>query len=394
MVNVLIINHSSRISGAETVLLRLMDSFDSRSFKLMVACPRGELADKLEQKDIPVIQLPFSPLERTCNPFKLFRYLIGLARIHRQLIRTVTNHAIDILHCNSFTATLYACSSARRINVPLIWHMHDILQRRPVNGLFVRFAAHFADRIVCVSQAVQQNLVSFGIDRSKCRVIYNAIPTKQNIVPTFGFRETLGIPGSALIITMIGQLAAWKGQDILIDAFSKLMTDRENGNIRCLIVGDVIHPAEQNYKERILNKVREKGLEGAIIFTGFRRDVDAIIQASDIIVHASTLADPLPTVILEAMSAGRPVVATNVGGVPELIVNGKSGLIVPPGKYEDLACALKVLISNPRSREEFGREGARVARDQFGPGKNLRELTALYNSLLPPEKQISTDEKD
>lgn len=389
MLNLLIINHASRISGAERVLERMISLFDRTAINPIMVCPKGDLAIRLHESGIRVITMPLAPLERTIHPLRLIKYLHNFIRVHRSLLRVFNTENIDLIHCNSFTATLYSMLAARKKGIPLLWHMHDILKYRRINRMFIKTAGRFSTKIICVSQAVMKNLTAFGVDRNRCEVIYNSIPNlSRRKIASFGIRTELGIPTNAPLVAMIGQIGKWKGQEVFIDACSKLVNNCDLDAVRCIIVGDTISPAEHRYKERIIRNVKENNLSTKIFFTGFRTDVEAIISEADIIVHASILPDPLPTVIMEAMNSGKAVVATDVGGVPELVTHRKNGLIVPPADPDALSKAIALLIAHPELRDQMGKEGRTAANMKFNIRQNLVKLMNLYNDFLPLEKRI------
>lgn len=389
MINVLYINHVSEFSGAERVLLNLIGLLDKSPVNPTTICPdNGKLVQELNKKGIQVKLTSMPLLIRTYNPFKLLEYLQNFLFFSKVLKKELRRLNTDIIHCNTFTAALYSILPALLAKTPIIWHMHDILEDRFFNKVFIRLAASRVDRIICVSNAVKNNLVGFGVNREKCTVIYNSTRREACNKDTSSgdFRKEIGAGINTKIITMVGQIAEWKGQSVFIEAASRLI--KRHRDVRFVIVGDIISPMTKGYKERIHKMAADLKLSDSILFTGFRDDIAGIMSDSDVIVHASIRPDPLPTVIIEAMKSGKPVVATDVGGVPELMTDNDTGFIVPPKDADALADAVSRLLEDPVMAERMGLAGREVAQTRFNPQENLFKVLGLYNSLLPCEKKI------
>lgn len=392
MLKILFVNHSSNISGAEKVLLRLIGYFDKSLIEVSAFCPESKgLAEDLKAENIDVRLAPMPLLVRTANPVKLFEYCFGFYRFSKKLIQYLRIAKIDIIHCNSFISTLYSIPAAKLTRTPIIWHMHDILRNSFFNKIFICLAGLGASRIICVSNAVKKNLISFGVKKEKCQIVYNSIksPCGQQKWGNDDFYKEFAINHQTKVVTMIGQIAEWKGQKIFIEAVAKLI---ERYDIKSLIVGDVISPLENHYKNTLRKITNHLNLNNHVIFTGFRTDIQKIIDASDIIVHASVKPDPLPTVIIEAMNLGRPVVATHVGGVPELIEHNKTGLIVPPHNCDMLAEAISKLLDNPEKAKSMGSNAKNVINEKFDPEINLSKVLNIYCDLLPENKKLQLKE--
>lgn len=148
------------------------------------------------------------------------------------------------------------------------------------------------------------------------------------------------------------------------------------------IVGDIMHDSERGYKFEMERLIERHNLKERVILTGFRKDVFSILGNLDIIVHASIEPESLGMVILEAMSMEKPVVATNVGGVPELIVDGVNGFLVPPNNPERLAEAVCILLKNPNLMIKMGKEGKRIVSEKFNSDINIEKLNGVYKDLL------------
>ncbi len=386
---IIFVNLGSNISGVEMVILRLIDSIKKLGVESFVVCAEdGKFSEELTARGVVVKIIPMASLTRSYNPLRYITYLTAYFHVTKLLGSFIKTTNGDIIHCNFISTAFYSLIAAKLTNTPLVFHMHQILKERTVNKIFVKIVSAGVNKIICVSQAVKSNLLGFGVDPEKCEVIYNSVPPEKGNEREVagGFRRELGIDENVKVITLVGQIAEWKGQDVFVDAVKQLV--KKFPRIKAVIVGEIISPVAEKYKKRLVEKVELQGLSDTVVFTGFRDDVGKIMADSDVIVHASILPDPLPTVIIEAMSRGKPVVATNVGGVPELVEDGKTGFLVPPGDACALAEAIEKLIAGPERARKMGSEGKRTIAEKCDPAENVSRVLRVYNQFLPEEKRL------
>lgn len=383
---VLYINSAPQVSGAEIVLLNLIDALNNYPITPMAVCPRdGPLVKKLREKKVEVKIIHMRQLIRTSNLFRLTTYFSNFLSFSTSLRRTIKQNNIQIIHCNSFSSTLYALIAAKLSKIPLIWHMHDIVKYRLFNKIFIRVAGLGASKIICVSNAVKKNLVGFGINPRKCEVIYNYVDENKFLkgLNSGKFRREFKIKGDIHLVGIIGQIAEWKGQTIFLKAASEIIKDQPT--VKFLIVGDIISEFESEYKDKVTNIIEQLNLTNNVILPGFREDIPQIMTDLNIVVHASIKPDPLPTVIIEAMTARKPIVATNVGGVPELVTNGVNGVIVQPQDPHELAKAILRLLKNPEEALMMGERGHEIAEIKFSINENVQKLLDVYQGVIPSD---------
>jgi glycosyltransferase involved in cell wall biosynthesis len=156
-------------------------------------------------------------------------------------------------------------------------------------------------------------------------------------------RDELNLPETG-VVGVFSRLAEWKGQHVLLEAL------RDLPNVTALIVGDALFPEDRAYADRLRRTIQDDGLGSRVRMTGFREDVPVLMHACDVIVHTSTAPEPFGRVIVEGMLAGRPVIATNIGGPAEVLNHGETGYLVPPGDAQTLADVLRTLTA-PGSSE-------------------------------------------
>ncbi|MEI6871225.1 MAG: glycosyltransferase [Verrucomicrobiota bacterium] len=202
------------------------------------------------------------------------------------------------------------------------------------------------------------------------RVIYEGIvaraaaPKNTNISPRIG---------------LVGRLARWKGQHIFLSAAAQVR--RQFPSARFEIIGSAMF-GEETYEQEIRAQTTALELDDCVEFTGFRRDVPQRIDQLDVLVHASTTGEPFGQVITEGMIAGKPVVATHGGGVPEIVVHGVTGLLVPMGDADEMAKAICWLLANPEQAHTMGEAGRERALNHFTVDKTAPLLEGVFEEVL------------
>lgn len=289
-----------------------------------------------------------------------------------------------IIHANTFFATVYSWWPAKIMRRNLIWHMHDIFPLDSLEARICRFLGHRVEHIIAVSNAVRKQLMRIGIAGRKISVIYNGIDFDKEFNPRLyrlGILEReLGIGQQIVKIGMIGLFAEWKGFHIFIEA-AKQVINLIDKPVKFFIIGDSWDP-QSEYKKYLINLVQDKGLEQEIFFLGRRKDIPSILRDLDIVIHASIWEDPLPTVVLEAMSMAKLVIASKIGGVPEMIGDGITGIMFEPGSYDGLTKKIVWAINNPEQVEEISKNARMKVMASFREGAKRKNIYELYCRLL------------
>ncbi len=353
------------IRGSEQLLLDLLAHLDPAQVRPIVWCNQVEMADAARALGITTYRSDFEIyFDYEAPRFRLRRYR-ALMREARGLVR---RHQIRVLHSNSAGPCQWLAPVARAARLPLLAHLHTGYLRR---SRYV-FLLHQASLVVGVSRQVIEPFLNEGMAAAKTQVIYNGIDFSRLQPKTCDdLRRQLSIPDGATIVCAIGSLIRRKGQDILLRAFSLLGPAR---NIHLLIVGD--GPERANL-ERL---VAELGLQPRVQFLGYSNDVGGICAASDIMALASRM-DSFGLVLAEAGYLGLPVLATAVGGIPEVIEHGATGLLVPPEHPQALAAALARLIDDRDYRERLGCAGKKRAKALFSVERMAADFHQTYDRL-------------
>ena len=366
------IAHGDLWAGAEVQLATLMEILVGLPFLDLsaIVLNEGRLASELRRSGIPVEVLP----EEQCNSAQL---LYRLGRYLRQ-------QAPDVIHTHKYKDNVLGCSAAVVARIPVVVRtVHGITE--PFSGkAYVRMMGYdLIDRIFTSFRVNKLIAVSANIESVLCRMydsdkvirILNGINLDkvQSLVPRMVVRESLGIDGDAYVIGTVGRLTAVKGHETLLQVVSSLkMTMR---NFKCLIVGD--GPLMQ----RLIRLLRDLNIEKEVILAGQRHDVYDLIQCMDLFVLPS-LHEGIPMVLLEALALKRPVVASRVGGIPEVVTHGRTGLLVEPGNIAELTSAVTQVVNDKSYGESLGQAGRLRVEEEFSATLMVQRTVSLYSSLV------------
>lgn len=376
---ILYANHySAAISGAERVMLNVAAAMrELPDVEIEALCPPGRLADELRGIGIPVHTTGFVRLRRSVNPF----FWLGAARTilstRRAVARLLKSGGFNLLLSNSFIAHLHVAEAAVRSSVPACWHMHDILKIRASNRLLAGYAMKRASLVIAVSEAVKRNLDELAGGAEKTRAALNGIDfaafdarAASPPLPPLSPKKN-----GELFAAVVGQIAFFKGQHTVVEA-AKLLR-KQNVKVKFLIAGDAQDPRERRYFDNLRATVEKDGLADAVAFLGRRDDVPALVSACDILVHASATPDPCPLSVIEYLYSGKAVVASAAGGVPELVRDGDTGLLFPPGDAAALAERVSRLAADPALRQKLGAAARARAMESHNIPRQAAEIFSL-----------------
>ena len=353
------------IRGSETLLLDLLKHLDLSRFRPVVWCNGTEMAAACHDAGFETHRTEFAHYFDADSPRFSPRRYVALVREGRSLVR---RYGIRVLHANSAAPTQWLLPVARSARVPLLTHLHIGYLRRSRYALLL----HQADMIVGVSRQVVADPIGDGTPVARTQVIYNGIDfARMTTPPGTDLRPELGIPADAVVIGAVGSLIHRKGYDILVRALSVLPRNRPP---HLLIAGD---GPEQGALQGLAQQL---GIADRVHFLGFRNPVSDVYRSCDIVALASR-AEAFGLVLAEAGYSYRPVVATRVGGIPEVIVEGSTGYLVPPDDVEAMAGALSRLTQDPALRAAFGLAGRARAEAAFSAQRMAMEFHAIYERL-------------
>jgi glycosyltransferase involved in cell wall biosynthesis len=360
------------IGGIERLVATVATGLPVDKYQVQVWCAisGGSIADDLRAKGIEVRILGITSYY---NPLSFLR----LARMLR-LVRP------DIVHTHTYFVNTLGRIAAKLAGIPVILtHVHSTYWTYSKRNLFIeKILSRVTDRIICCSNAVKEFVVSHeGVETEKTITIYNGVQVRPGPLDRSAIRIKLGLDSTDFVIVTIGSLFAHKGHKYFIEALTRVKKNQRS--IKYLIVGD------GPLRETLHAYVRDSGLEHAVRFIGEKKDIGEFLVSADIYVQPSCAREGLGMSILEAMAYGKPVIATTIGGIPEAVDNGVTGLLVPPGDSAALAEALGVLLHDNSKRENLGREGAGRFALKFSADTFLHEIDSLYVDCLEQTKNHS-----
>lgn len=359
--------------GAEEHILSLLGAGRDHGFTPLIAAPAALLeiiASELAQfrvKSLTIeIPTPFNWVYRTT-----------------QLAGMLTRERIDLVHCHSVIGSLCAgpaaCISGRQ---PIIETCHGRefwREGKRIKGNFWldRQASRFVDRFIAVSRATERHLrESKRISGNKIIVIYNGRDLRSLVPPkpeeSAEARAELGLRNEQTVL-LLGRLATEKGHALLLDALRILGPRRPS--LIAMFAG--IGPLEAELKAMC----RASGLSGQVRFLGYRSDLQRLLAAADLVVLPS-ISEGLPLAAVEALATARPIVATEVGGTSEVVLNGETGLLIPPRDPAALATAMHRILSDPALALRLGANGRRFVEQHFDVRMQIQRTMALYGDLI------------
>lgn len=391
--NILIVNHTASISGAEVSLLDLINGLVA-DHRVTVAAPEGPLTERAREVGATIELI--TPVEGSLRLHPrhtpgAIASIVGAAIAIRRIARRTR---AQVVHANSTRSGLAACLAARLGAPRPLVHLHDCLP--PTS------AAKATDEVLSRSaQMLLANSVytracfNGGRSHAPVEVVHNPIDLERfdpDRVSRSHARAELGLADDRIVLTVLAQITPWKGQDTAVEATRLL---RERGReVQLLVAGDVKfrRPLTRYDNDAFLYELRERvrsaGLEQAIRFTGECHDAPGLLRAVDCVLVPSW-AEPWGRVVVEAMAMGTPVVATSVGGTRELIDDGRDGLLAPPGEPAAWAAAIERLLDEPGLRGKISETGRETAR-RFDRDSYVEEVLRLYRQAITQARPRSS----
>ncbi len=263
---------------------------------------------------------------------------------------------------------------------PLISHVQEML----INPQIIRkalhsIARHSAEKIICISDSVKAHFLEDQPNAANMiEVVRNSIPLPAEPNKTIEeMRSELGLAQDLPVVGMIGRVSPWKGQEIFVRAAAAL---RSKG-VACQFVAiGGVFDNERQHLDRLQELIRSLDLENMVKIVGFRKDARQLIAAFDVFVLPSILPEPFGLVVAEAMSASKPVIATNHGGPREMVIEGETGFLIQPDDPDALASTLKYLLEHPEEAMKMGKAGKRRFLDQFEMRDYVQKIERLYEA--------------
>jgi len=367
--------------GSSTNTIETAARLDPQRFDVFLISGRtkdtdGGIEELLKSKCLKYAFFP--DLQREIHPWKDIMAFI-------QLYHFIKKRRFDIVHTHTSKAGILGRFAARCAGVPVVIHTphgHVFYGyfSKALTTVFIwveRTTARITDKIITLTDRGKEEHLEFKIGPTDKFVrIYSGIDLSPKLKSSdlkHQLKKQWEINGGNFIFGCVGRLDPIKGTTYLIDAMAQVV--KKHPKTRLLLVGD------GSQKEKLQEQCRALGLLDLVKFTGFQKDPASFIEIMDVFVLAS-LNEGMGRVILEAMVYGKPIIATKVGGVPELVHEGKNGLLVPPQNADALSAAMIKLVEHQELREEMSKQSKTIVGAQFDLDKMVKDIEGLYNQLL------------
>ncbi len=367
---------SSGRYGADRQLELIATGLDRSRYEPLVVLPHeGPLAAGLRQAGIEVLATPLGVLRRgEAGPRGLARLAAAGAQSAAALARLIRRRRVTLVHSNT-SVVLSGAAAAAAARVPHLWHVREIYSRFGRLWPPYRRLLAGATLLPCVSEAAAAQFAGLG----RVRVIYDGLALDAGQAPRAEARTALGLSADVPVVAVVGRVSDWKGQSVLVQALAEpSLRELEAVGV---IAGEA-WPGADDRLRAVLSLAEQLGVRRRLALVGFREDIDTVYGAADVVAVPSTAPDPLPGAAIEAAAAGCAVLASNAGGLPEIIADGRTGRLVAPGDARALAATAAELISRPAERQRLGRAAAADARDRFSPARMLDQLQHCYDLVV------------
>ena len=402
---ILYLDHTAKMGGGEIALLNLVMALNPAQYRpLVLLAEDGPLAAKLRDAGIDTTILPLdSALRETRKDSLGVGSLLKLAQVKellaysRTLARWARVHSVDLIHTNSLKSDIYGGVAGRLARIPVIWHVRDNINADylpgPVASGF-RLLSRLLPQLVITNSQSTLNQLWPKMPKSSA-VVYSGVaqelsPDGYEVVHdgyVAGTAAEEAAPeqpehggwGHPPVVALIGRIAEWKGQHVFLRAAAAV--HRRFPDARFWVIGSPLF-GEYEYEQSLYTMTEQLGMTQTVKFLGFRDDVAALMPQIDIVVHASILGEPFGQVVIEGMAAGKPLVATDGGALPEIVIPGETGYLVPMGSAEEMASAIRRLIADPIQARAMGQAGKKRVERLFTISHTARKIEAVYAAMF------------
>lgn len=373
------------MGGSQQYILDLVTHLNSNKYvSLVVSCFDGEFIELLKENKIKTFILPMKKEYvnikknvKIFNPISVFLFFINICKVILNIFHLIKKEKIDLIYNNNLRCQILSLIPSKLTKIPSLWHIHGFKERVFLH-LFLSF---FVNKIIVLTEDVKKRLGKFLLNKSKLIVIYNGVNFEKikqiSNQERINICQEIGIKENDFVIAMIGQLVPIKGYEYFIkSAFCVL---KEISNIKFLIIGSEPYYSK-GYKLSLQELIKKLNIEKNIIFIEYQKDLFKIISILDIFTLTS-LHEHFGRVIIESMACKIPVIAFNTGGVSEIIIDNKTGFLIEPNNYENLAKKIIELLKNKEIRNYFGNAGFEKVNELFTLDKTIKKVEELFKKL-------------
>jgi glycosyltransferase involved in cell wall biosynthesis len=355
------------IGGAETDLIAMIKGLDRERFHPSVACPpNGAFIERLRKIPVPVFPALFPSWRKVKDIWRIPIAVVSWVAILKR-------GKFDLVHINDYWWTPIVWLACRIRRIPCLVHIRQQIEPRRVKQYWLEKP----NGVLAISQEIRHVAIEGGMDPDRIQVVYSGLDfsSKAEQVNRGLIRQRYGLPSGQLLIGAVANLFPRKGYEYLLEALADVR--KIVPHVHCIIVGE----GDEEYYEKLMNLVRAKDLNEVVTFAGFQPNVLEYMADFDVVVLPSIL-EGFGIVLLEGMAMGKPVVASRVGGIPEAVEDGVTGILVPPAHSRKLAEALVILLENSMLRQSMGEAGRKRVETLFSLERTIKAIESSYNNIL------------
>ncbi|MBV8465235.1 MAG: glycosyltransferase family 4 protein [Burkholderiales bacterium] len=388
---VLVVHQSAELYGSDRSLLDALTGLDRARYELVVCLPEeGPLKEVLIAAQFEVHVVPLAKIERRMiSPRGLFILPAAIHRAISALDRVVAGRRVDIVYSNTL-AVLGGAAWARKMRLPHVWHVREIVRRPALASFIFRHLARWGS--TCTISNSHSTLEWISGQREptpRARVVWNGFEAAHSRTDDRrANKQQLGFDPDKPLILMVGRVNAWKGQDLLVEALGDLCRRAVTGWEAAIVGGPP--PGREDLIQSLRAQIGASPATAQIRTIAFTQDVACYYAAADLLVVPSREPEPFGRVAIEAMAYGLPVVAARHGGLPEIVEEGQTGLLFHPNEASSLADALANLIAAPNKLEAMGHAARERQQKLFSLSAYHAGMNAVFSDMLAAQAMRST----
>lgn len=381
MLSTLIIHQSSEMYGSDKIILYLARAIIDAGGSVLVVLPGdGPLANVFRNENIPFIFADVLKVSRaTLSISGIFQLIKRIFRVRNEISGLVDISKYNLVYSNTI-AVLLGAVIARHFRKKHVWHVHEIIENpKLVSYFFKGLISVFSDRVIANSTATLNWLTGGLLKVRNVAVVLNGVPDQPTRKDSVGENNPYKMNSDTLVIGLVGRINKWKGHSLLLAAVEHLYM-RGCDNFSLVFLGGP-PPGQEHFLESLKEKIAEKKFKQQIFYEAFVENVYDFYNLFDLVCVPSIEPEPFGLVAVEAMVASKPVVASNFGGLAEIVINGQTGLLFEPLNAVDLADKLEIIYRDLDLRINMGAKGRARFLENFSDLKMNENLIGVCNEV-------------
>lgn len=368
---ILYIHGVAAVGGAERDLLAILRTLDRRDWEPHVACPsEGQFSNLMVQAGVVLHPMVLPPWRKWFSPFVRW-VAVNKLRILLEQLKPALIHVNDIWWVPQ---TLEAVYGRPGLRIPVVAHVRQEIEPEKVG----RYRLQELDAVIAISRHVERALIAGGVDQRTVRTIYSGIDRVRSgaeMLERTTIYRSAGLPNEAVLLGTVAHLFPRKGYDVMLKALPSII--RTLPAVHYVVIGT----GDGSYEQRLRELSAELGISDHVHFVGFQQDVNPFLEAMSLYVHPARM-EGFGIAVVEALAAGKAVVATNVGGLPEVVEEGETGLLVAPDDPQALTAAVLSLLRDDGRRRAMGERAVKWVRERFDLRASVRAMERFYQDVL------------